>query len=256
MKNYLMGLCAAVGLAVALPVTAQSDEQSAQDRGLFRVRGILAKTHYTLEYEDSTVHRKGTSDFTAKGLGLSYVGARRWFVDLKHTSSSNANHDYWQTFGFASLPLERKETAITAGWATESLFSVFVTYQLGDTVRTNPPTSSEKTRTLETKGIVVGIGKSFPTRIGTFGINGGLGYNKGIVKTTNTNPSLDSSFNADYALAYSFGGSYSYQMHRNIALIIDARQQKMRMDFDAGLTSQFYYEEAIRSFGLNVAFQF
>ena len=250
MKTYLTRLCILVGTAVVFPANAQ-------DSGLFRIRPIIAKVQYTLDYEDYTgTHRKGTSDFTAAGLGLSYIGAKRWFIDAKRTTSSNAQHDYWRTLGYSNLPLERTDTALTAGWSTESLLSMFATLQQGETVRTNYPTSTETKRTLTTTGIVVGAGKAFPTGFGTFSINGGLGYSKGNVKTTNTNPSLNGSFDADYAWAYSLGGAYSYQLHKNIALIVDARYQSMRMDFDASTSTWFYYKEDITYLGLNLAFQF
>jgi len=221
------------------------------DDGMVRLRGIVTNVDYTLQYDDSTTSRAGTSRFTAAGLGLTYVWSGGMYADAKYLTSSNATHDYWRTAGFASLPLERADTTLTWGYTTADLWNVHAALQNGKTKRTNQPGNLEQSRTLTTQGVVAGGGKGFATGIGVFGVNGTVGLVSGTLDT-----STGVSSKADSALALSAGASYAYPYSRNLVFGADAKLQKFTLDFGKGGANAFSYAETIKSLSIYIAGQF
>ena len=247
--------------------------QAAMADAGFKVRGGVASTTYDAEYSGFVTAYKGTSGtakYDATTLGLTYTTPVGIYFDLSGSAGSG-NHDSWRAITAASQSFKRNDQQFIVGIAGVGPASFYVGFKNGTTEMaapkgvtinnnsicgaiggTSPCSLGWSKDTFNAKGLILGGGVGFPLgedgRGGTIGVNAGLGLMK-----ANWHDDNGYSVDADTALGFSLGASYTYKFIPNFGMTVDAKYNKYSYDFNtASASSSFSIGEKTTALGVNL----
>lgn len=242
-KQWVSRLVGGCALSAAMLVGMM---QSAAAEGVVRARASYSSNTYDLSGD----YRTATSDFNALGVGITFAAESGWYLDVFSSSSSSATHDIYARAG----DFEREDFSVTVGFAAEG-FGMFAGYKSGESILhvpsglVSPPAWTYDK--FESAGVFGGVSLSTPTGP-TSSLSGSVAL--ALMGATWTD---DAGFSddADTAVGFSLGASWSTMFGPNFGASLDFKYQMYSFDF-GDATTFFFVDEEITSIGASVFVQF
>lgn len=240
--------------------------QAAAADGSFKIRAGQASTTYTADYSGFITSYKGdsgTANYTATTYGFTYTTPVGIYFDLSGSGGSGT-HDSWRAITSAPQDFKRNDAQFVVGLPVGSSTSFYFGYKTGTTKMAAPKGTFDpglgatggnigwSQDTFTAQGIIFGGGTGIPLgedgRAGVIGLNAGLGVMKANWKDDSCCYSVD----ADIAVGFSLGASYTYQFTPHFGATVDYKYNSYSYDFNAGMTNEFKIGEKTSAVGASL----
>jgi hypothetical protein len=259
------GLCVGLFAAAGMLISGAAQAQST-----FRLNAGVAPTTYKVSFDSNSPYPDQTakSQYTAINFGVTWVSARRIYVDYSRQQSMSAKHDLWKD---SSVPEEQDfshtSDTLTVGYVhvfeKGANVSVFGGYTQGKTTLNAPlgatvpggGTIDFSKDTFDSKGIFVGVGGGMPALGGQITGSVAVAGMSGKWKDDN---GFDNS--ADTTFGFSIGAAYTYKFTPAWGVTADLKAQSYKYNFGtytSTVTEPAYtVTERIVSTGVRLSYQF
>lgn len=238
MKNFISLIC--------LFCTAAFISQDALAEGV-KLRAGTSSNSYELNITPATGagYTFATTTYTGTNFGITFLTSDSTYIDVA-ASSGTGTYNRPTYVG----DLSRSDLAFifgaNLGSTSGTMGNLYAGYKTGET-KLDPPTSAPAGSShlnFKANGLVAGGGMIFPLGgAGALGLNFGLGLMSGKYDLHNNGTTTTTTYNADYALGYSYGIGYSYPFTPNFGISLDYKANSYTYTFNAGLTTENKLEE-------------